>query len=209
MVHTTGTSLQERARRLDSAVRDRLFGIATEAFVQHGYDGASLNAILAAAKMGKSSFFYYFLDKEDLFASVIEAAAARVGAAAGLHTLPAKPARFWPETLAILEHWGAAAEREPGFVGLLRALQPLRRTANPRLVHVFDDVHRIHRSLLQRGIELGVVRNDLGIDTLMALIDAVDLVLDDAFHRDPAPREDALAAHRQRVIDTIQRIVRP
>jgi AcrR family transcriptional regulator len=159
--------------------------------------------------MGKSSFFYYFLDKEDLFASIIEAAAARVAAVAGRPNLSGKAARFWPETLVILKHWGAAAERENGFIGLLRALQPLRRTASPRLAHVLDDVHRVHRSLLQRGIELGAVRSDLGIDTLMALIDAIDLVLDDAFHRDPAPDEDALATHRQRVIDAIQRIVRP
>ena len=64
--------------RLDPAVRDRLFSVATEAFVRDGYERASLNAILAEAGVGKSTFFYYFVDKEDLFASLIEAAVARI-----------------------------------------------------------------------------------------------------------------------------------
>ena len=209
MVQTGGTPMLERSRRLNPAVRDRLFRIATDAFVSDGYKGASLNAILAAANMGKSSFFYYFLDKEDLFASVIEAAAARVAAAAGQPALPDNGAAFWPEAFAILENWGVAAEREPGFIGLLRALQPLRRTASPRLSRVLDEVHQAYRSLLSRGIELGTIRNDLSLDTLMALIDAVDLVLDDAFHPDPATSRDAVAAHRRHVIDAIQRIIRP
>src|SRR6266508_6182347 len=122
-----------RRHRLDPAVRDRLFSVATEAFVRDGYERASLNAILAEAGVGKSTFFYYFVDKEDLFASVIEAAVARIAPAVGPFELPASPRRFWREGRAIMERWGYAAASEPGFLGLLRAMQPLRRTASSRL----------------------------------------------------------------------------
>ena len=72
-----------------------------------------------------------------------------------------------------------------------------------------DAAHHLYRSLLCRGVELGVVRCDLGVDTMMALTDAIDLVLDDEFHRNPAPDTAALEAHRIRAIDIFQRLIRP
>ncbi len=86
--------IPDRSDRFNPVVRDRLFAAATAAFVQHGYERASLNAILAAAGMGKSSFFYYFLDKEDLFASTLEAALARIAEAAGPVAPPTNPAEI-------------------------------------------------------------------------------------------------------------------
>ena len=197
-----------RRQRLDSAVRDRLYSVATEAFVRGGYERASLNAILAAAGVGKSTFFYYFVDKEDLFASVIEAAVARIAAAVGPVELPKRPLRFWREARALIERWGQAAANERGFLGLLRAMQPLRRTASPRLAQVMSEVRLTYRALLTRGVKLGVVRNDIDVDTLIALADAIDIALDDQFHQNPDPDDDTLAAHRARVFDGIQRILR-
>ncbi len=44
---------------------------------------------------------------------------------------------------------------------------------------------------------------------MMALTEAIDLVLDDEFHRNPAPDAAALEAHRIRAIDIFQRLIRP
>ncbi len=200
--------IPDRSDRIDPVVRDRLFAAATAAFVQHGYERASLNAILAAAGMGKSSFFYYFLDKEDLFASTLEAALARVAEAAGPVAPPTSTAGYWEEVTAAVGRWGAAVDAEPGFVGLLRAFQRMRRAASPRLLRTMDEAQNFFRVLLVRGVELGVIRSDLSIETMMALIDAIDLVLDDEFHQNPDPDEDVIAAHRLRVFDVIQRILR-
>ena len=180
----------------------------TDAFVRDGYERASLNAILAEAGVGKSTFFYYFVDKEDLFASVIEAAFARIATVVGPLELPKSRTHFWREGVAIIERWGHAAASEPGFLGLLRAMQPLRRTASPRLAQVMSEVRAEYRALLVRGVELGVVRDDIEVDTLIALTDAVDIALDDEFHQNPRPDDNALAAHRARVFDVIQRILR-
>jgi AcrR family transcriptional regulator len=196
-----------RRLRLDPAIRDHLFSVATVAFVRDGYERASLNAILAEAGVGKSTFFYYFIDKEDLFASTIEAASARIAAAVGPFELPERPQRFWVEGIAIMERWGEAAASEPDFLGLLRAMQPLRRTASARLAQVMSEVRLTYRALLVRGVELGVVRDDIEIDTLVALTDAIDIALDDEFHQNPDPNEDSITAHRARVFDVIQRIL--
>jgi AcrR family transcriptional regulator len=200
--------IPKRISRIDPVVRDRLFAVATKAFVQHGFERASLNSMLAAAGMGKSSFFYYFVDKEDLFASVLEAALAQVARNVGSIILPTDPAKFWEALVAIVERWGAVADAEPGLMGLLRALQPMRRAATSRLSRIFDETRTVHRALLARGVELSSVRNDLSIDIMMALIDAVDLVLDDEFHRNPAPDDDAIRAHRRQVMDVVWRGIR-
>lgn len=201
--------IHRRALRIDPSLRDRLYAAASEAFACHGYGRASLNAILAAAGMGKSSFFYYFVDKEDLFASVIEAALVRISAAAGPTDRPSDPAHFWDEAAAMVGRWGTAMDAEPGFVGLLRALQPMRRTASPRLLHVMDEARGVYRELLARGIELGEVREDLDVDTMMGLIDAVDLAIDEAFHRNPAPNVSDIQTHRMRMVDLVRRLIVP
>ena len=75
-------------------VRDRLFAVASAAFARDGFAPASLNAILAEAGVGKSTFFYYFDDKEDLFASVLEAGMERIAKTVGRAPLPESPKRF-------------------------------------------------------------------------------------------------------------------
>lgn len=196
-----------RRARLAFAVRERLFRVATKAFVSVGYERASLNAILAESGVGKSTFFYYFLDKGDLFASVIEAAVARMAEAVGPLDLPESPRTFWRDARAVIERWGKAAASEPDLLGLLRAMHPLRHTS-PRLSMVMNEVRAAYRALLLRGVELGAVRRDISVDTLIALTEAIDLALDDEFHRNPNPDDAALAAHRARFFDVVQRILR-
>ena len=192
-----------------SAVRERLFAVAGAAFARDGFEPASLNAILLEAGVGKSTFFYYFVDKEDLFASVLEAKMARIAKAVEPIALPDSRKRFWAETTALFERWAHGAANEPDFLALQRALQPLRRAPSPRLAEVMRDVVAVYRRVLERGVELGLVRSDLPLDTLVALTEAVDLVFDDLLHRNAAPTAAALDAHRARVFDTVRRLLRP
>lgn len=53
--------------------RDALLAAAIEAFVASGYEGASLSAILATARMSKGQFYHHFRDKEELYLGVCEA----------------------------------------------------------------------------------------------------------------------------------------
>jgi AcrR family transcriptional regulator len=49
-----------------------LFVAALEEFISAGYEQASLNAILDAARMSKGQFYYHFKNKEDLYLALIE-----------------------------------------------------------------------------------------------------------------------------------------
>lgn len=53
--------------------RDELFDAAVAAFVESGYEGASLNAILEGAGMSKGQFYHRFDGKEGLYLAVCEA----------------------------------------------------------------------------------------------------------------------------------------
>jgi hypothetical protein len=70
-----------------------------------------------------------------------------------------------------------------------------------------NDVRAAYRALLLRGVELGVIRSDISVDTLIAPTDAVDFALDDVFHRNPHTDDAAVAAHRARFFDVVQRII--
>src|SRR5215469_15411243 len=59
-----------RFARMPEEKRERLLNAAAQEFAAHGYEGASLNHILETAQIGKSSAYYYFSDKADLFATV-------------------------------------------------------------------------------------------------------------------------------------------
>jgi AcrR family transcriptional regulator len=52
---------------------DRILRAAQEAFLTHGYHGASTDMIQAAAAVSKSTLYRYFANKEELFKAAFEA----------------------------------------------------------------------------------------------------------------------------------------
>jgi AcrR family transcriptional regulator len=65
-----------RFEKMDAERQKRLFESTAKEFAAHGFDGASLNLILEQSGMSKSSLYYYFDDKADLFTTMIERAIA-------------------------------------------------------------------------------------------------------------------------------------
>ena len=61
-----------RFTKMPHEKRERLFTVAAQEFAAHGFEAASLNRILEEAHIGKSSAYYYFEDKADLFRTVVE-----------------------------------------------------------------------------------------------------------------------------------------
>src|SRR5699024_2529582 len=67
-------------QRLDPAKRQKLVLLAAEEFAAHGLASASLNRVLAAAGMSKSSFYHLLASKQDLFDLAVGDLAAAVAA---------------------------------------------------------------------------------------------------------------------------------
>ena len=63
---------RSRFENLEPDKQQRLIDSAAEEFAAKGYDAASLNRILELAGMSKSSLYYYFDDKADLFTTLVD-----------------------------------------------------------------------------------------------------------------------------------------
>jgi len=76
--------------------RTRLFQVAGAEFAAAGFRQASLNRIIAAIGMSKSSFYHYFSDKADLYEQMLQAA---------LQPLTEVRNRFDPDGLTAQSFW--------------------------------------------------------------------------------------------------------
>ena len=60
------------------ATRAHLVDVATQLFAARGYDGTSIEAVLAEAGVSRGSLYHHFSGKDALFWAVLEGVAARV-----------------------------------------------------------------------------------------------------------------------------------
>ncbi len=154
---------------------------AAEEFGAHGYDAASLNRILDRSGMSKSSLYYYFEDKADLFATLIERS---------IGFLLKEVGGFDPQTLTAATYWSeledlylrtiAVMNKSVWYVKLGRLFYRLH--GNPRESAPTGRMLQAARHwvgvIIERGQTLGVVRSDLPtsllIDCTMGLGEAID-----------------------------------
>ncbi len=199
-----------RFERLDSEKRARLLEAAVAEFVAKGYEAASLNGILAAAGLGKSSYYYYFADKEDLLATVLEAALAQLEAEAPLPSFEGLEATtFWP---ALETYAGRAVEamvRHPELVALSRPLRNLWLAPPPRMKSLVDKVRSAYRVGIAAGQSLGCIRTDLDAEWLISLVEAADSALDEHLLAQPEVTPEQVRAHTRLAFDTMRRLLEP
>lgn len=61
------------------ATRAHLVEVATRLFAAHGYDGTSIETVLAESGVSRGSLYHHFQGKDALFWAVLEAVGGRVG----------------------------------------------------------------------------------------------------------------------------------
>lgn len=172
---------RRRLENLDGDRQRRLFEAAAEEFAAHGFDGASLNRILEKSGMGKSSLYYYFEDKADLFVTLIERSIAVLFREIGGFEPDALTAdTFWSTFEDLYARAVAVISKNAWLVQFGGMFYRLR--ADPREGHATGRVFQAARgwvtSIITRGQDLGVVRNDLPqsllIDATMSLLESLD-----------------------------------
>lgn len=60
------------------STRDGLITVARQVFGEHGYDGASIGAVLEAGGVARGALYHHFASKEALFDAVLEREIARI-----------------------------------------------------------------------------------------------------------------------------------
>lgn len=165
-------------RPLDAERRDRLMRRAREHFVIHGYDGASLSGILAGANFPRSSFYYFFGDKETLYGAVLADGISRLSQRLEVPDPDALTREtFWPTVLDLVDRLALAGQdRDLARVATLFHLPDAppcaQRDACERSVRQWCT--RVVRS----GRELGVLDRELPVDLHVEVVWSVAVVLD-------------------------------
>lgn len=177
--------LRSPVARLTADRHRRLLDVAGRHFAAHGPRGASLNALLAEAGVSKGVAYYYFADKDDLLAAVLEDAWAALE--------PLVPPGEAPVD------WAALQRLHRAHLSLLRArpwLADLARHDPPpavaqRLAPAFERI----LGLWPRAMAAGLIRTDLPADLVIAMIRGLDGSIDQwwAAHPDATAYDADLA----------------
>jgi len=197
-----------RFYHLAPRARARLLRTATKHFAARGMDGASLNEILAEAGISKGAYYYYFDDKDDLLATVLEDA---VDTMLARLPMPAfdrlRRDQFWPAVERLVASWAAWVDVPSDLLQVTAQFTPARRRST-RFAPILAKAQGLYRRLIEPGQRLGCVRTDLPLEVLVQLLEANDALLDGVFlalHRKVT--RASLARHTGLVFDTFRRLL--
>ena len=171
-----------RFARMPEEKRERLLTTAAQEFATYGYEGASLNRILELAQIGKSSAYYYFADKADLFATVAAWSVDRLHLAVPVEAIAELSAdTFWTTVSAGHVESLLRARQQPWLFGAARAALQLSAES---LEHDSLRELAIHltagmNALIEKGQTLGLIRADLPTGLLETWFRAIDGSSDD------------------------------
>jgi AcrR family transcriptional regulator len=206
-----------RFAKMPSEKRERLLTIAAQEFAAYGFEAASFNRILEEAQIGKSSAYYYFEDKADLFCTVVNYCLERLQLAPARETLTSLTAEtFWPAIADLHDQPLLHAQQHPWLFGAVRAAERLTPESLQR-----ESLAELVRSLRQymmtaldmtikRGQELWLIRTDLPNELLVAWFRAIDGASDDWLlaHIDHLD-QDAITHIARQTIATIRQALAP
>ncbi|MDT0157838.1 TetR/AcrR family transcriptional regulator [Microbacterium sp. ARD32] len=149
--------------------RDALIEATVAEFASAGFEGASLNRIIRAAGISKSSFYHAVGSKAELLDAVVQTLIADVRA----RWRPPAPGafagdEFWPQADRVLDDLGAlaASDRALALLGSIFYL-PATGGADAR-TRLLETVRTWVGEVLQVGIRSGAVRDDLPAEALAA-----------------------------------------
>jgi AcrR family transcriptional regulator len=201
-----------RFERLDEPKKNRILETSAREFANHGYDGASLNHILSEAGISKGAAYYYFDDKADLFATVVNHYWNHILGHADLRLETLDRKSFWPKVHELYRQQVAHAYEQPWLMPLFRNLMKPENLA--RLPHAvlgtLAAVREWTGALLRRGQELGVVRSDLPLDLLLAVVMGADEAADRWMYDRPEPLGKAESERILRLLlEGVQRLLAP
>ena len=165
-----------RFLKTDPARQEAVLHAAAKEFAQVGYEGASINRILLAAGVSKGAFYYYFDDKADLACSVLLWAFRDILNTYDRIKIPEDAATFWTEIRWFARESLALLDRAPFANDLVSRLSHAivnDKELEARVRDILVKPASTWIALLTRGQELGAVRSDVPVPTLIAVFQAI------------------------------------
>lgn len=169
-----------RYARLPEQRREEILDAAAVEFGEHGFSRASYNRIIERAGLSKGAMYYYFADKQDLYATVVhDTVEALMGSLRPMGEV-ADPEEFWAEVERMTTEVWAHAMTAPRMVALMPALLNPRTAAEgtEALAELYARAEEWIVQVLHSGRVVGAVRDDLPDDLLVGVTLAVGEAID-------------------------------
>jgi TetR/AcrR family transcriptional regulator len=153
--------------------RDRILQAAIREFSEHGLAGARTNTIAAAARVNKALLYYYFRDKEGLYAAALEEVASKVaGEAMSVLDLKCSPGERVLRT--VLQHFDRILSNN-GFQALMQQEMIRFRTGQSNALRIiaqkaFAPTWNRMLQIVEEGIRSGELCD---VDPLQLLYGAI------------------------------------
>jgi len=151
-----------RFQQLSRQRQEEILNVAAAEFAKNGYRGTSYNQLLERLQLGKSSAYYYFEDKRDLFLTVVQHCYTVCFESMAKLERPKTVRGFWTFIhqasllgfLFILLNPTAAKvvqcmQHEQGLIGELSASD------------FIADINGFHDRVVREGQRLGAIRTDM------------------------------------------------
>ena len=160
-----------RFDKLPEERRLQLISAAALEFAASGFRGAVLEAIADKAGIGKSSFYYYFSDKADLFTTVLEEAWKKLNPRSRIDLEALDQSCYWTAIEDLARDNLELCSGEPWLIEAAKLLNRafLDPSAGAVLETFLDKRKAWERDWVARGQELGAVRGDLPADLLATI----------------------------------------
>lgn len=202
-----------RFLRLPAAEQQRLLDVATDVFADHGYEATNLVTIAERLDMSKSTLYYYFDNKLDLFATAVQAWMREMLEMFGeVPTGIESSDAYWSEMESLFEQaMNSTLANEKGVrLGAQLAQLGLHSPEMQAIVAMAEEGAAWFESALTVGQRVGAVRTDLPrwfiVQLWFALETHYDLWMLEQVTEDPAVNLGALGAL---ALDLFKRLVLP
>jgi len=175
--------VRPRFQNLDGATRKRILETAASEFAANGFDGTSLNRLIERLGISKGSFYYYFDDKADLFITMMDHAWRTMVPNDQMDLSALDRSTYWTVIENVMREAHGRVHDNPWLVGVGRLFYnppdvPVIRTA---LGEILEQAREWQAELIRRGKAIGVVRDDLPVGLIQALLIGADEAADQWF----------------------------
>ncbi len=145
--------------------------MAAEEFARSGFHGTSYNQLLRRLQLGKSSAYYYFADKRDLFLTALQHCYLSYFDAMKQLARPASAAVFWQYILEATRIGYTIMLEDPTSGHMLQCMQRERALLGELVsTELLASIDGFYRDVIGRGQRLGAVRVDLPQELLVSVV---------------------------------------
>jgi AcrR family transcriptional regulator len=181
-------------------VRTHIVGIARRIFTRNGFRKTTMEEIASISKMGKSSIYYYFKSKEEIFRAVVEFEARmlkeRLNRVIGKSSPPAERLKsyilFRLHHIRTLENFYSALNEEAlSHMGFILEIRRNFELEEQQLV----------REILEDGMEQGIFHlssSEIGAIAISTMMKGLEL---------PLLLDEAHKADREELMDDLIRVL--